>query len=140
MLRFLASTFDPGRDRVVPGLGARGPRILDFAPLLVLEQFPMNHLIKALLKTAEDALGANVEIEFAVTIQESRDQPTRARLGFLQVRPMVVSEQIVNVSVEDLSDPHAILASDMVMGNGITDDIQDIVFVRPENFRRCKPP
>ncbi len=134
VLRFLASTFDPARDRVVPGLGARGPRILDFAPLLVLEQVPINQLIQALLKAAEDELGANVEIEFAVTIQESRDQPTRVRLGFLQVRPMVVSEQIVNVSAEDLSDPRAIIASDTVMGNGIAEDIQDIVFVRPEHF------
>src|SRR5271165_3653877 len=92
------------------------------------------YLVTAGLKAAEDELGANVEIEFAVTIQESRDQPTRVRLGFLQVRPMVVSEQIVNVSAEDLSDPRAIIASDMVMGNGIAEDIQDIVFVRPEHF------
>ncbi len=39
VLYFLASTFDPSRDRVVPGLGTNGPRILDFAPLLVWEQF-----------------------------------------------------------------------------------------------------
>src|ERR1035437_6749893 len=140
VLRFLASTFDPARDRVVPGLGASGPRILDFAPLLVLEQFPINDLIKALLKAAENALGANVEIEFAITIQADRGQPPRARLGFLQVRPMVVSEDVVEVSAADLSDPRAVLASDMVMGNGIADDIQDIVFVRPENFSPMQTP
>ena len=140
VLRFVASTFDPARDRVVPGLGARGPRILDFAPLLVLEQVPINHLIKALLKATEDELGANVEIEFAMTIQESRDQPTRVRLGFLQVRPMVVSEQVVSVSVEDLSGPRTIIASDMVMGNGLAEDIQDIVFVRPEHFSPMQTP
>ena len=140
VLRFLASTFDPARDRVVPGLGASGPRILDFAPLLVWEQFPLNTLIKALLKAAEEAVGANVEIEFAVTIHADRDEPPRARLGFLQVRPMVVSEQSVDVSVEDLSDPRAIIASDAVMGNGITDDIHDIVFVRPERFSPMQTP
>lgn len=139
-LRFLASTFDPSRDRVVPGLGARGPRILDFASLLVLEQLPINRLIKALLKASEEELGANVEIEFAVTIQEGRDQPTLVRLGFLQVRPMVVSEQIVSVSAEDLSDARAIIASDMVMGNGTVEDIQDIVFVRPECFSPMRTP
>jgi pyruvate phosphate dikinase-like enzyme len=134
VLRYLASTFDPVRDRVIPGIGARGPRILDFAPLLVLEQFPINNLIQTLVTAAEDALGANVEIEFAVTIQENRGRPPKARLGFLQVRPMVVSEDIVEVGVADLSNPRAILASDMVMGNGTADDIQDVVFVRPENF------
>ena len=40
VLRFLVSTFDTVRDRVIPGSGSRGPRILNFAPLLVLEQFP----------------------------------------------------------------------------------------------------
>jgi hypothetical protein len=140
VLRFLASTFDPGRDRVVPGVGARGPRILDFAPLLVLEQFPVNHLIRTLLKAAEDALEAKVEIEFAMTIHAGRDEPPRARLGFLQVRPMVVSEEIVEVTSEDLCDPGAIVASDMVMGNGIENDVRDIVFVRPENFSPMQTP
>src|ERR1017187_8815080 len=140
VLRYLASTFDPVRDRVIPGVGANGPRILNFAPLLVLEQFPINDLIKALLKAAENALGANVEIEFAITIHADRGQPPRARLGFLQVRPMVVSEDVVEVRAADLSDPCAVLASDMVMGNGIADDIQDIVFVRPENFSPMQTP
>jgi hypothetical protein len=140
VLRYLASTFDPVRDRVIPGTGASGARILNFAPLLILEQFPVNHLIQALLKASENALGANVEIEFAITIQTDRGQSPRARLGFLQVRPMVVSEDIVEVTTSDLSDPRAILASDMVMGNGVSDDIQDIVFVRSENFSPMKTP
>src|ERR1019366_8237438 len=57
-----------------------------------------------------------------------------ARLGFLQVRPMVIPDQLVEVTAEDLSDPYAIVASDVVLGNGIDDTIQDIVFVRPEHF------
>jgi hypothetical protein len=47
---------------------------------------------------------------------------------------MVVSEQLVKVTQEDLQDPQAIVASDRVIGNGILEDIQDIVFVRPEYF------
>jgi len=140
VLRFLASTFDAGRDRVVPGVGARGPRILDFAPLLVLEQFPVNRVIQTLLKAAEDALGAKVEIEFAMTIHQGRDEEPCARLGFLQVRPMVVSEQVVEVTDEALADPRAIVASDMVMGNGVENDVCDIVFVRPENFSPMQTP
>jgi hypothetical protein len=140
VLRFLTSTYDPVRDRVIPGIGASGPRILNFAPLVVMEQFPINRLIQALLKAAEDALGANVEIEFAMTIHEARDQAPQARLGFLQVRPMVVSEDRVEVNATDLSDSRAVLASDMVMGNGIADDIQDIVFVRPDNFSPMNTP
>lgn len=138
-LRFVASTFDPGRNRVVPGTGARGPRILDFAPLLVLEQFPLNDIVRALLQAAESALSAEVEIEFAATMEQPPDGPANLRLGFLQVRPMAVSSEEVDVSPEDLVAPLAIVASDRVMGNGEA-VIQDVVFVRPENFSLMRTP
>ena len=139
-LYFLASAYDPDRDRVVPGIGSRGPRILNFAPMLVQEGFPLNDLVKALLNASEKIVNAKVEIEFAITLQEPRGERLRARLGFLQVRSMVVSDQLVDVTVDDLSDPRAIVASDMVMGNGSADDIQDIVFVRPDKFSPLHTP
>ncbi|MFZ0704719.1 MAG: PEP/pyruvate-binding domain-containing protein, partial [Candidatus Korobacteraceae bacterium] len=129
-LRYVASTFDPARERVIPGTGSRGARILDFAPLLVLEQAPLNAVIQTLLQAAEQDLNAKVEIEFAATIDQPRGEPAQLRLGFLQVRPMVVSDETVEVTAEELSSPDAILASTMVMGNGVENAIQDIVFVR----------
>jgi hypothetical protein len=90
-----------------------------------------------LLHASEKTVKAKVEIEFAVTFQGRRGERTRARLGFLQVRSMVVSGQVVDVN---LSDPRAIVGSDMVMGNGTADDIQDIVFVRPEKFSPLHTP
>jgi hypothetical protein len=133
-LRFLASSFDPDRDRMVPGINARGARVLDFAPLLVLEQLPLNHLIKELMLAAENVVEEKVEIEFAVTIRERRGDTPLLRVGFLQVRPIVVSRTSVSVTESELTDSNVILASDKVLGNGTIDDIRDIVFVRPENF------
>jgi len=133
-LYLLASTYDPERDRVIPGIGSHGLRILNFAPLLEQDQFPLNDLVKTLLSAAEQAVDAKVEIEFAITLQGRLGERPRVRLGFLQVRSMVVSDQVVDVTAEDLSDPRAVVASDMVMGNGTADDIQDIVFVRPDKF------
>jgi hypothetical protein len=134
VLDLLASTYSPERDRVVPGIGSSGPRILDFAPMLVDQRFPINELAKALLRAADESLGAKVEIEFALTLEGRRGRKPVARLGFLQVRSMVISEQIVDVSVEDLENPRAIVASDRVIGNGTCGNIQDIVYVRPEAF------
>ena len=139
-LYLLASTFDSERDSVVPGIGPRGPRVLNFAPMLVQEEFPLNDLAKALLNAAEKATNAKVEIEFAMTFQGRPGERPRARVGFLQVRSMVVSDQVVEVTVEDLSDPQAIVASDMVIGNGADDEIQDIVFVRPDKFSTLRTP
>jgi hypothetical protein len=90
--------------------------------------------VKTLLSAAEKALDAKVEIEFAITLQGRLGERPRVRLGFLQVRSMAVSDQVVDVTVGDLSDQRAIVASDMVTGNGTADDIQDVVFVRPDNF------
>jgi hypothetical protein len=97
-------------------------------------------LVKALLNASEKAVHAKVEIEFAITFQGQQGERPRARLGFLQVRSMVVSDQVVDVAVQDLSDPRAIVASDMVLGNGTADDIQDIVFVRPDKFSPLSTP
>jgi hypothetical protein len=137
VLPLLASTFDAERDRLVPGVGSRGTKVLNFAPLLVLEELPLNGLVRALLGAAEKAMGAKVEIEFAMTIRESGSAP-QARLGFLQVRPMVVSDEVVEITDEDLSDHDAIVSSERVMGNGVNNAIQDIVFVRPEHFSPLK--
>jgi hypothetical protein len=133
-LSLLASTYSRERDRVVAGIASPGPRILTFAPMLAQEQFPLNDLARALLRAAEKTVDAKVEIEFALTLQTRRGEPVRARLGFLQVRSMVVSDQVVDVTPDDLLDSRAIVASDRVIGNGTARDIQDIVFVRPEKF------
>ena len=133
-LRFLASTYDADGDRLVVGVGRPGPRVLNFAPLLQIEELPFNDVMRELLRTAEQALGAKIEIEFAMTFDTPRDGPKTGRLGFLQVRPMVVSDELVEVTAGELADSRALVASESVMGNGVRDDLQDVVYVRPEKF------
>jgi hypothetical protein len=140
VLEYLASTYDSSRDRVVPGTSARGPRILDFAPLLVWERLPLNDLVQALISSAERVTGAKVEIEFAVTLRHRRGEQPRVRFGCLQVRPIAVSDQLVEVSAEDLQSPDAVIASDVAMGNGVVNDVQDIVYARPEHFSSLHTP
>lgn len=131
-LRFLASTYRPQDDKIVFGVAEKGPRIIDFAPLLKLELIPLNKMLRALLNLCEDTLERMVEIEFAMTLDEKHGSP--ARFAFLQVRPMVVSEAKVDVSLTELVGDHVLVASESVLGNGILDGIQDIVYVKPEKF------
>lgn len=126
-LKHLASTYDMYSERISIGMGAKGPRILTFAPLLVLNEIPLNHLLKTLLTACEKAVGVAVEIEFAMTLN-----PTR--FGFLQVRPMVVSKDQVEITPEDMQGENVLLASDKVLGNGVIKNIDEIVYVKPENF------
>jgi hypothetical protein len=132
----VASTYLPQSDRLSPGVGASGPRVINFAPLLVLEDLPLNDLVKRLLGICQEAVGAAVEIEFAITFPPG-DEP--ARFGFLQVRPMVVSDEVVDVDLDHLG-AEVLLASEHVMGNGVVEGVRDIVFVRPELFESRHTP
>jgi hypothetical protein len=131
-LAMIASTYDPRSDRIVPGTGHEGPRVVNFAPLLTLGLLPTNELVRELLAIGERAAGADVEIEFAMTLPD--DSSTRARLGFLQVRPMHVCNETVEIDDEELDDSTILIRSRKVMGNGTLEGLRDIVFVNPDTF------
>jgi hypothetical protein len=131
-LRHVASTYDGRSDRMVLGVGADGAHVLNFAPLLQLPDIPFNDTIKILMQACEDKAGADVEIEFALTLPDKSD--SRTRLAFLQVRPMVVSDELVEIDEQDMAESGLLLASKRAMGNGIVDTIRDLVYVKPETF------
>ncbi len=129
-LSAVASTYDANRDRFLPGTARPGPRVIDFAPLLAYGSIPFNEVIRELLSISEKALKVAVEMEFAVDLSDI----AHARLGFLQLRPMLVSEKEVEITDEELATAGALLASNRAIGNGTLDTIRDIVYVRPEPF------
>ncbi|MBU0507911.1 PEP/pyruvate-binding domain-containing protein [bacterium] len=137
-LRFVASTYDPQADRMNPGIENPGPRAVTFAPILFYEQLPLNRLVQKLLKLCEAAVGAPVEIEFAVTLGKKRALP--ARFGFLQVRPMMVSTEEVEIGEGEMTGDRVLLASDTVLGNGTVEDIRDVVYVRSDSFEARHTP
>jgi hypothetical protein len=131
-LSSVASTYDARRDRFVPGTACDGPRAVDFAPLLAYGEIPLNDVIRELLSIGESALDEAVEIEFAVGLPDRIK--AEARFGFLQLRPMLVSEEEVELQEDELTRADLLLASDRVMGNGSLETIRDVVYVRPESF------
>lgn len=131
-LRYTASSYDPGSDRLHVGLRGSGPRALTFARLLVLDALPLNCLIRELLSVSEAALGAPVEIEFALTLAGDEEPP--GRLGFLQVRPMGIWSRPVTIAPGELDDPRRLVATNAAMGDGVDGGIADVVFVRPDVF------
>ncbi|MBS3945227.1 MAG: hypothetical protein KGZ42_06995 [Melioribacter sp.] len=126
-----ASTYDSRSNKIVMGVGADGPRIINFMPLLYMNDFGFNDLIKKIMKISSDALENPVEIEFAVTIDKKTD---KLHFGFLQVRPMVVSVEEVEIDSSELESEDLLVASNRVMGNGIIENISDVVFVNPDKF------
>jgi hypothetical protein len=114
------------------GIGSAGPRVITFAPILDLPDIPLNKLVKTLLSMSEQAAEAKVEIEFAMTLDPDHGLP--ARFGFLQVRPMMVSDEFVEVSEAEMVAENVLAASESVLGNGVVDALQDVVYVKPDLF------
>jgi hypothetical protein len=131
-LRFVASTYDRQSDRLIPSVGLPGPRVIDFAPTLVLGSLALNPLIRDLLALCKRSVGCDVEIEFAVVLDRKKGTP--ARLGFLQVRPMVVDDATTELLASSLEEPEAVIASETSLGNGTIEDLHDIVYVDPAGF------
>jgi hypothetical protein len=131
-LRLLASTYDPGSDRLTPGLSETGPRALTFAPLLVLDALPLNEAVRGLLARFAEQTGVPVEIEFALAEGAARGEP--AWLAFLQVRPMLAPGEAVDLPADWRDDPGAVLAATRVVGNGAWDGLRDVVFVKRGSF------
>ena len=134
----VASTFDPRSDRLYPGTGRPGPRVLNFSPILVHGLLPLNAIVRELLAICERAAGAPVEIEFALS--PAGGESGRARLGFLQVRPMFVAHETVEIPDEDLAREDLVVASSRVMGNGRVQGVRDVVFVKPDGFEAKHTP
>jgi len=131
VLPLLASTYEQESDRLRPGAEERCPLVLNFASMLDGGTLPLNEAVMELLRVSEEALGIEVEIELAL---DFADGGREATLGFLQVRPMVVSRDVVSLSEEELDSESALLRSSRALGNGTRSDIRHVVYVRPEAF------
>lgn len=125
-LSLVASTLDRQSGRIRMGIGTEGPRVIDFSMLLVLREVPLNEAVAELLHLFARELREPVEIEFAMSFNPHR-------LGFLQVRPMMVSSEAVTVD-EDMTRPELLAWSDRVLGNGVIAGVSDVIFVRPDTF------
>ena len=135
-LRWAASTYDPASDRLVPGTGRPGPRVLTFAPLLVYREIPLAVAVRTLLDLCQEALASPVEIEFALSLPEGGPR----RFGFLQVRPLAAAgSETVEVGAAELSAPEAVVTSRSALGNGRS-ELSDLVYVDPEDFSAAETP
>jgi len=137
-LKYIASTYNARSDRVYPGIGSDGPRIINFAPILVDRLLPINDLIARIMNISREAVETEVEIEFAMSLDSKTGTPVR--FGFLQVRSMAGLHEEVEIPESQYRDENVIVSSQKVLGNGIIDDIRDIIYVNPDNFNAGKTP
>ena len=132
-LKYIASTYDAGSDRIMDGVYGRGARIITFASILKHGIIDLAGLTRKWMDVCEEAYQTPVEIEFAIEFSED-SSGGKSRFGFLQVRPMNVSDEVVDLNPSDLSKENFLIRSGYVLGNGIIENLYDIVLVKNHRF------
>lgn len=133
-LRYVASTYDPQDQVIRDGYYEGGRKIISFANILQHGMFPLAEILEKLLKVGQKEMGRPVEIEFAVDIEDQQF----ASFYVLQIRPIVDSGEVVHEDLERLDTANTVLFSRNALGNGISNDVYDVVYVKTAAFNASK--
>jgi CheY-like chemotaxis protein len=135
-LQYVGSTYSPENDTVRDGVTANGVRLVTFAPILRHGILPLPEIVELLLELGSSGMGTPVEIEFAARMSVPTGHPIE--FGLLQIRPLVLSSGLVELTPEEFDPAGLVCRSTRVLGNGVTGDIRDVVFVDSGRFERSK--
>jgi len=129
-VRLLCSTYIPEEHRIRDA-DLPGPKVLTFAAILKYDIYPLPALLKELLVVGREGMGCEVEIEFAVDLKDDAVKPV---FYFLQIRPIVIGSEVERLKISEQEREVSFLHSTQALGHGVFDQMQDIVFVRPDRF------
>jgi hypothetical protein len=135
-LKHLASVFSIENNRITPGLNQAGPRVVNFADILKYNFIPLSKTVEVVLDVVKEAMGTPVEIEFAVDL--NKDSENRATFYLLQIKPLIGNVTDYQIDMNKINPPEILLYADKEMGNGIIEDIHDVIFVDPDTFDKQK--
>ncbi len=135
-LKHVGSTYTHENHTIYDGISRIGHRIVTFAPILKHKLYPLPEIIELLLQMGSWAMGTPVEIEFAADLSVAKGKPQE--FGILQMRPLVIRHEFDVLDIEDEEQDKLICKSNNVLGNGIINNICDIVVVDLLHFDRFK--
>ncbi len=131
-MNHIASVLNPDNDTISPGLDSPGPRVINFADILKYNYIPLAPTLKTVLDVVTEACGTPVEIEFAVDL--NTDETGNASFYLLQIKPLLGTGAGYNIDPDTINEDDLVLLTRKSMGNGIINDITDIIFIEPEKF------
>lgn len=129
-IRYISSTYDPADQVIYDGYYEGGRKIISFANILQHELFPVARILQDILRIGQEEMGRAIEIEFAVNLKNK----DKGAFYLLQIRPIVQNKEVMNEDLSKTPIEDTILTSNMALGNGVMDDVYDIVYVKSKNF------
>ncbi len=131
-LKFVASTFDYHDQIIRDGIYEGGKKIITFSNILKYNSFPLSEILQKILKIGQMEMNNQVEIEFSVNLDTPENQPRI--FHFLQIRPVVETQEKNQIDLEEHKEEETIIYSEQALGNGIVDNVKDVVYVKPDVF------
>jgi len=135
-LQYIASTYDPYDQVIRDGIYEGGRKVITFCGVLQQDVFPLPELLQKVMRYGQDEMRRPVEIEFAANIHADRT----GELYLLQIRPMVDNKMNLDEDLSAIADADCLLRSHNAIGHGILNDIQDIVYVKTDNWSASHNP
>lgn len=132
---FVASTFSVENNRMVPGITAKGPRVISFDAILKYNRFPFAQIINDLLALCKEALMCDVEMEFAADI-DYNNKANGLVLKLLQVRPVgeYGSDSKISIEAGMSSMEKVLVKSSKALGSGHIENITHVIHVPSATF------
>ncbi|RLC52232.1 MAG: hypothetical protein DRZ79_01490 [Candidatus Cloacimonadota bacterium] len=131
-LNYIASSWDYQNERFMEGPYAKGVKVLTFASVLKYNYFPLAEILDNILDIGEKAMGVPVEIEFAVNLNKEKDN--KPSFYLLQIRPLTIKPFETSIDPQTLSKKELFIYTGKGMGNGIFENVRDIIFVEQKKF------
>ena len=136
-LPWIVSTYDPFDQCIYDGYyEGKNRKIISFSGVLQNGVFPLPELLQKILKYGEEEMGRPVEIEFAVNLHDDKT----GEFYLLQIRPMVDNNMQLDEDITDINDADCLIRSHNAIGQGILNDIYDVVYVKTDNFSQTNNP
>lgn len=135
-LKHLASVYDKDADRIIPGIDRPGARVVDFANVLKYNYIPLAKTISKMLEIGQEAIGSPVEIEFAVDLNKDKDY--KASFYLLQIKALIGNSESYEIDTKNIDHSQTIMFTNKGMGNGLIDDICDVIYVDKATFDKSK--
>jgi hypothetical protein len=135
-LNYIGSTYSSENEAVYDGISRPGSRVVTFAPILKHKAFPIPEILDLIMNFGTWGMGTQVEIEFAVNL--TRPSGELKEFAVLQMRPMVMTREAGHIEFSTTEKDEIVCQSINVLGDGIYDNIFDVVVVDKNKYERGK--
>ena len=131
-IRKIASTYDLQNNVIRDGYNYDGKKLITFSAILKHNVLPLAEILQKTLYLGAKEMDKPVEIEFVVDLNTKKGE--KIKFYLLQIRPIASKEQSVHLNPQKINRNKTLILSYSALGNGLIDDVRDVVYVKPQTF------